>query len=326
MTVPTSYGGGGRTSLERYVVIEELLAAGAPIAAHWIADRQIAPAILAHGTETQRRRYLPEICSARSFFALGMSESEAGSDLAAVRTRASVADGGWRLNGTKLWTSGAHAADTIIVLARTSDLDEHDRHAGLSQFLCDLPTPGVSVNPIRSMTGEHHFNEVVFDDVFLPNEAVLGAVGEGWTQVTAELAHERSGPERFLSTFPLLSAMCSQIAGDSGDGPFDHSVVGSLVARAWSLRRMSVAVAAALGRGEKAAVPAAIVKDLGTCFEQDVVDAALTGLDGADADLASALALPRLLARAVMHSPGFTLRGGTNEILRGVVAREMGLR
>jgi acyl-CoA dehydrogenase len=326
MAIPKTYGGSERGSLERYVVIEELLAAGAPVAAHWIADRQIAPALLRFGTEEQRRTYLPRIASAQAFFALGMSEADAGSDLAAIRTKATKVDGGWRIEGAKLWTSGGHHAHAMVMLARTSPVDPQARHSGMSQFIVDLPNPGVKINPIRLMSGEHHFNETVFDNAFVPDEALLGNVGDGWKQVTAELAYERSGPERILSTVPLLTSMFRRLATAADAPEAELAALGTLLSRARSLREMSLSIASALQRGEAPDVAAAIAKDLGTRFEQDVVDTALRILDGVGADAVSPDELERLLSRAALHSPGFTLRGGTNEILRGVVARGMGLR
>lgn len=326
MAIPKEYGGSERGSLERYVVIEELLAAGAPVAAHWMADRQIAPALLRFGTEEQKREYLPRIAAAQAFFALGMSEADAGSDLAAIRTRATKVEGGWLINGAKLWTSGGHHAHAMVLLARTSPVDPNTRHNGMSQFIIDLPTDGVTINPILLMSGEHHFNEVVFEDAFVSDYAVLGTIGEGWKQVTAELAYERSGPERLLSTFPLLSAMFFRFGTAVNTPEAVLVALGTLLSRARSLREISMSIASALQQGEAPDVAAAIAKDLGTRFEQDVVDTALRILEGVHADAGSADELERLLARAALHSPGFTLRGGTNEILRGVVARGMGLR
>lgn len=326
MAIPKQYGGSERGSLDRYVVIEELLAAGAPVAAHWMSDRQIAPALLRFGTEEQKRRYLPKIAAAESFFALGMSEADAGSDLAAIRTKATKVDGGWRIEGAKLWTSGGHHAHAMVMLARTAPVDPQARHAGMSQFIVDLPNPGVTINPIRLMSGEHHFNETVFDNAFVPDDALLGVVGDGWKQVTAELAYERSGPERILSTFPLLAAMFRRVEEGGDVSEAELAALGTLLSRARSLREMSMSIAGALQRGEAPDVAAAVAKDLGTRFEQDVVDTALRILGEAMADAGSERTLERLLSRAALHSPGFTLRGGTNEILRGVVARGMGLR
>jgi acyl-CoA dehydrogenase len=329
MTVPVSYGGQGKSALDRYVVTEELLAAGAPVAAHWIADRQTAPSLLRYGTEQQKQRYLPAIARGECYVALGLSEPDAGSDLAGVRTRAAKVAGGWELTGTKVWTSGAHRAHLIVVLARSGPPEGRNRRAGLSQFLVALPSPAVRIRPIRLLSGEHHFNEVVLDGVFVPDDMVLGEVGEGWRQVTAELAFERSGPERFLSTFPLLDCLVRELAsqglaGGAGAPAAAAVTLGETVARIWALRQMSLAVAGALAQGEAPEVAAALVKDLGTRLENEVID--VTRLLARVEAAPGAEGLPGLLAGAVLHSPGFTLRGGTNEILRGVVARALGLR
>ena len=219
MVIPTEYGGQGRTYLERYVVTEELLVAGAPVAAHWIAERQIGPSLLRYGTEEQKKAFLPGISRGEVTFGIGMSEPDSGSDLASVRTRAERVDGGWRLTGTKVWTSGAHEADAFFALARSAPLDPAHRHDGLSQFIVDLHDPAVRIRPIISMGGDHHFNEVHLDGVVIPDDRVLGEIGSGWEQVTSELAYERSGPERILSTYQLLAAAAS--AMDDGRLPLD---------------------------------------------------------------------------------------------------------
>ena len=327
LTIPQEYGGHGLGHLHRYVVTEELLAIGAPVAAHWVADRQVAPGLLAYGNEEQRQRFLPRIASGRYYSAIGMSEPGAGSDLAAVSSKAIRTDGGWILNGRKVWTSGAHHAHQAVVLARTSPLDPEHRHAGFSQFIVMLDSPGVTIDPIVLMSGEHHFNELVFEDVFIPEANVLGEIGAGWHQVTAELSFERSGPERILSTAPLITAAVRTIA-NQGDDVDDRTAaaVGDLLARLISLRQLSVSVARALTEGKDAANRAALVKDLGTTFEQDSVELVADLLDFADTQDPPDWRLRELLATARVHKPMFTLRGGTNEVLRGVVARGMGLR
>ncbi|MEV4678427.1 MULTISPECIES: acyl-CoA dehydrogenase family protein [Actinomadura] len=319
MTLPERYGGHGRSPLERFVVIEELLAAGAPVGAHWIADRQTGPSILAHGTEEQKDRFLPAIARGECFFAIGMSEPDSGSDLASVRTRAERDGDGWRLHGTKVWTSGAHLAHAILVLARSAPRGD-DRHAGLTQFIVPLPDERVAVRPIRGLSGEHHFNEVVLDGVRVPDSMVLGRVGDGWRQVTAELAYERSGPERLLSTFLLVRLLHGR-----ADGPAARRTLGRLTARLWALRQASLGVAGALDAGLTPDVPAALVKDLGTRFEREVIEAVREHA-GVEPDPASPDPLARALAESVVQAPGFTLRGGTNEILRGIVARGLGVR
>ncbi|WGX96946.1 acyl-CoA dehydrogenase family protein [Nocardioides sp. L-11A] len=322
MTFPAAYGGAAAGALARFVVTEELLAAGAPVAAHWIADRQSGPGLLRFGTEEQKQTYLPRIARGECFFAAGMSEPDTGSDLASVRTRGTRVEGGWRISGTKVWASGAHRAHAMIALVRT-EARTADRHAGLTQVIVDLPDPDVHIRPILLLSGEHHFNEVVFDDVFVPDDRVLGAPGAGWQQVTSELAMERSGPERVLSTFPLLSALVDRLASAGSEA--SAARLGALVARLWTLRQMSLAVAGRLQAGAAPAVEAALVKDLGTRYEGVVIEAARE-LGGAVPDLGSADPVASLLAESILHSPGFTLRGGTNEILRGVVAKELGVR
>jgi alkylation response protein AidB-like acyl-CoA dehydrogenase len=324
MTWPKRYGGHERTAMERYAVTEELLAAGAPVAAHWIADRQSGPNLLRYGTEAQREALLPRIAAGECFLVIGMSEPDSGSDLASIRTQATRdANGDWVVSGAKVWTSNAHHSHYAIVLVRSSPADPENRHAGLSQLLVDLSLPGISINPIRILDGGHHFNEVVFDDVVVPGDMLLGEEGGGWHQVTAELAFERSGPERFLSTYPLIAEF-GRRAAETQD-PAQLATLGRISARLLALRQLSLRIAAALDRGELPNTAAALVKDVGTTFEADVVDEVRRVVD-VPASLDSADPLGRALAEAQLHAPGYTLRGGTNEILRGIVARGLGLR
>lgn len=321
MTWPRAYGGQGRSALERYVVLEELLAAGAPVAAHWIADRQSGPLLLRYGTETQKQAHLPAIARGEMFFCIGMSEPNAGSDLAGIKTSAVRTATGWRLSGQKLWTTNAHRAQRMIALARTSVAES--RHGGLSQFLVDLSLPGVTIRPIADLTGERHFNEVFFDDVELGSDALIGSEGEGWKQVTAELSLERSGPERYLSSFRLLQLLAGA-AGPQVQEPL-LGLIGQSVAQLWTLRQMSVAVATQLAEGRDPVIEAAIVKDLGNSFEQQLPQL-FQALAGPDIDLVESGSLNAALGFLLQTSQSFSLRGGTREILRGIVARGLGLR
>ncbi|WP_168701316.1 acyl-CoA dehydrogenase family protein [Gordonia paraffinivorans] len=323
MTIPQAYGGRGRTATERFVITEELLAHGAPVAAHWIADRQMAPGILANGTEEQKQRYLPGIAAGTSFFAIGMSEPDAGSDLAAVRTRAVAGGDSWTISGTKVWTTGAHLAHAMVLLARTDGRPE-DRHEGLSQLVIDLPHPDIEIRPLESIDGQAHFNEVIFHDAVVDSSALLGERGKGWSQVMRELAFERSGPERYLSTMPLLRAWADELR-THGATEEQRVTLGTLTARAWALRSMSLQVADELSAGRRPDVLAAMVKDLGSTFEGDLVDA-IRSSSGVAARRSGGSRMERLLAQSVLHTPAFTLRGGTNEILRGIVARGLGIR
>ena len=322
MTWPAEYGGGARSALERYVVVEELLAAGAPVFAHWVADRQSGPLLLRFGSAAQRAAILPRIAAGACYFAIGMSEPDSGSDLASVRTRAERLRGGWRLDGTKVWTSNAHRCHYMIALCRTAPRGE-DRHAGLSQFLIDLEADGVRIAPIVDLAGRHEFNECVFEGVEIPADRLIGREGEGWRQVTSELALERSGPERFLSTFHLFRALVA--AAGPAPEPRRAEAIGRLAAELWTLRAMSLAVAGRLDEGAAPEVEAAIVKDLGTRFERAVAEALRLAVP-LEPEAGGTAAPAAALGAALLALPSFTLRGGTNEILRSIIARGLGLR
>lgn len=316
ITWPVEAGGAGKPGISRLVVTEELLRAGAPVAGHWIADRQIGPSILRHGSEAAKAKYLPGIASGETIFCLGMSETEAGSDLASVRTTATQVDGGWRITGRKIWTSQAHHATNAYVLARTARTDV--KHEGLSEFIVDMTAPGVEVRPIYDLAGEHHFNEVTFDDVLVPDDHVLGEIGNGWKQVTSQLSLERGGIERVLSTYPLLAATLAALA----EGSLDRGVAaraGRILARLSALRAMAVDVALEIDTGGSPVTDAAVLKDLGTEFENQVIEFAReTTLVEPDPD---ASGLAGLLAGAITSAPGFTIRGGTSEVLKTLIAR-----
>ena len=326
LTWPKQYGGQERSFLERFVVTEEMLAAAAPCAAHWFGDRQTGPSLLRHGSEYLKQKYLPAIARGEMAFALGMSEPGSGSDLASVRTRADKIEGGWSVSGQKVWTSWAHKADAFFVLCRTSPQTD-DRHQGLSQLIIDIKkSPGVTVRPIRFMNGEHHFNEVFLDKVFVPDNQVLGEIGQGWKQITSELALERSGPERYMTTLPLLVELIRRL-GESDDARA-HEMVGRLTARLWTLRRMSLAIALALdpASGNQGTVDlateAALVKDMGTFYEREIIDAARV-LVAVEPTLDATDTFERYLAECILSAPVSTIRGGTTQVLRTLIARRL---
>ncbi|MDE1173874.1 MAG: acyl-CoA dehydrogenase family protein [Parvibaculaceae bacterium] len=322
MTWPKQYGGGERSFFERYVVLEEMLAAGAPVGAHWIADRQSGPLLLRFGNEEQRQFFLPKIATGTCFFCIGMSEPDSGSDLAATRTRADKVEGGYLVNGTKLWTSGAHHAHYMIGLFRTH-YDPAKKHDGLTQFLVDLKTPGITIRPIRDLSGNAHFNEVIFEDVFVPENRLVGAEGTGWDQVRAELAFERSGPERYLSSFLLLVELIREVQKTGGTRAEEE--IGRLVAHLVTLRQMSLSVAGMLNAGENPALEASVVKDLGALYEQELPVRAHE-LTGIEPTIGTGSDFQQVLGYLTQVTPSFSLRGGTREILRGIIARGLGLR
>ncbi len=319
MTWPRRYGGHERSMLERYVVLEEMLAAGAPVGAHWVADRQSGPLLMRYAPDTLAPRIVPRIARGECFFCIGMSEPDSGSDLASIRTKAVNTPQGWVINGRKVWTSGAHRAHYMIALVRTGERSEN-RHGGMSQFLVDMQTPGLTVRPILNQLGEHDFNEVTFDDVTVPHDCLIGEEGGGWAQVGAELAFERSGPERYLSSTQLLLEMLA--VADANDER-QAVALGRIVAQYGTLRQMSLGVAGMLSRGENPALAAALVKDQGALVEQAMPDIA-HDLFGGRTDPGSTLA--QAMRYATLAVPSFSLRGGTREIMRGMIAKGLDLR
>jgi alkylation response protein AidB-like acyl-CoA dehydrogenase len=319
MGVEREYGGSGRDAVERFVVVEELLAEGVPLSAHWIADRQTAPAIMRYGTPEQKRRFLPAIAAAECFFSIGMSEPDAGSDLASVRTEARRGDGGWHVNGAKIWTSFAHLNHYVLLLARVHGTSREDR--SLIQLIVDPHAPGVELGPIELLTGEHHFNTLMLDDVFVADDMVLGRPGQGWEQVTNELVSERAGPDRFMSVLPLLAMFLERI-GDCPD-PRTAEEVGRLVARYWSVRQLCLSVARLVDQGHVPSLHGSMAKDLGTALEQDTVDVIRRRCQD-DVTDGSGAPFVQLLWEAILMAPSFTIRGGTTEILRSIISRGLG--
>lgn len=320
MRLPEQYGGHERSALERYVILEELLAAGAPVGAHWVSDRQSGQLLLRYANEEIKQDFLPRIARGELYFCIGMSEPNSGSDLASVRSRAERTANGWRVNGSKLWTSGAGKCHYMIALLRTGPPGE-SRHGGLSQFLLDLKTPGISIHPVRNLLGEEDFYEVIFEDVDLPPDALIGGEGDGWKQVTEELTLERSGPERYLSSIQLMVEM---ISAASIEDPHHSIELGRLVAEVATLRQMSMGIAGMLSRGEDPALLAAIVKDQGALLEQRIPEVA-HDLFGIELGQRSS-PLETVMTYTVQAAPSFSLRGGTREILRGIIAKGLGLR
>jgi alkylation response protein AidB-like acyl-CoA dehydrogenase len=322
MALPPEYGGGGRDYFARFVLVEELLARGAPVSAHWIAERQSAPLILRYGTEAQKRFYVPPVCRGELFFAIGMSEPQVGSDLASVRTRATPTSSGWLLNGQKIWTTNGDHCHHMIALVRTSGAPE-DRQKGLSQLVFDLKTPGITIRPIQDLSGDRHFCEVFFDNVELPGDALIGEEGSGWQQVTAELAYERSGPERLYSSIVLFDTWLQHLREHGADDA-SAALAGRIVSHLAVLRSMCAGVAARIDAGGSPMTEASLVKDLGTEFEQFIPIALADAI--ASSPHPASPPLLRTLAYITQFAPTFSLRGGTREVLRGLIARGLGLR
>jgi 3-oxocholest-4-en-26-oyl-CoA dehydrogenase alpha subunit len=313
MSIAPEYGGHGRSAVERLVVVEQLLARGAPVGYHWFADRQSGPSIQRFGTEKQKQEYLPRIARGELSFAIGMSEPDSGSDLASLRSKADRQGNGWLLNGTKIWTTGAAHATHILGLFRTSD----DKHLGLTQFIIDCATPGITISPIRFIDGTSDFCEVAFHDLFLNDEYRLGDVGAGWMQNTSELVLERGGVDRWISMVPLIESWAPRTLGMS---EMARSDLGVMAARLWGLRGVSLAIARLVDQGHSPVTEAAMAKEMGTRFETDCVTMITRHL-GRAPDPKSEDPWEALLAKAILVSPSWTIRGGTSEILRTIIAK-----
>lgn len=324
MCWPRRYGGQERSFLERYVVNEEMFAHNAPNTYYFTADRQSGPTLIRYASERIKAEVLPRIVAGEAAFCIGMSEPDSGSDLFAARCRATRSEGGWKINGRKIWTTNAHNCDYMIGLFRTSPATAENRRHGLTSFLVDMRAGGIECRRIDQMSGISDFNEVVFDDVFLPDDQVIGEIDGAWKQATTELAYERSGPERFLETFAVLKHLVI-LAGPGAD-PRMQEHLGRLAAELHCLRRMSVSVAGMLEAGREPVVEAAVVKDLGTIWEQELPHRVREASAFADRATEGYAVFEDVLQFCTRIAPKLTIQGGTTEILRGVIARGLGLR
>jgi acyl-CoA dehydrogenase len=323
-TWPKQYGGRERSFLERYVLTEEFRIHNAPTGVFFTADRQSGPTIIKYGSEALKQDILPRIVRGEAQFCIGMSEPNSGSDLYAARTKATKIDGGYLINGTKIWTSNAHQSDYMIGLFRTSQPTKENRRHGLTSFVVDMKAKGITCRQITQMSGQREFNEVHFEDAFVPDGNLLGEVDGAWKQAASELAYERSGPERFLETFYVLTEFVRAV-GEEADARSAEGI-GRLVAQLHTMRRMSVSVAGMLEAGKDPTVEASIVKDIGTLWEQALPSTVRTLSAFIDEEPGNKRPLAQSIAYAQTVAPKLTIQGGTTEVLRGIIARGLGLR
>lgn len=324
ITWPKKFGGQERSFLDRYVITEEFRAVSAPTSSYFTADRQSGPTIMKYGHEDVQNEILPKIVSGDCTFCIGMSEPGSGSDLFGATTRATKTDGGYLINGAKIWTSNAHNSDYMIGLFRTAPPTKENRREGLTQFVVNMKTPGITINPVINMVGRHEFNEVVFEDAFVEDKYVMGTPGEAWKQATSELAYERSGPERFLETFYILTELV-RVLGDQPDLRGAEGI-GRLTAQLHTLRRMSVSVNGMLAEGLEPTLQGSIVKNLGTLWEQALPAKARDLAAFVDPDPTNMASFQHVLEFATTIAPKLTIQGGTTEVLNGIIARGLGLR
>ena len=325
ITWPKKYGGQEKSYLDRLIVIEEMLRYGAPVAAHWLTERQIGPALLSHGTEDLKQEFLPRIAKGEVYFAAGLSEPEAGSDLASLQTRAVEKDDCFVIDGQKVWTSGAHECQYIYLIVRTDP--EALKHKGISEIIADLSLPGVTINPLVNIAGKVHFNEVFFDDVCVPKKYLIGQKNQGWYQIVEQLDYERSGPERLMSNYPLLQDVIQYAKEVGVSEEIKHKLAGLEVE--FEVGRLLIyRVAWLLSQGNLPNYEAAMSKAFSTSFEQKVANMA-TQILGLYGQLMPGSKFAPLSGRAAFNyldSIGYTLRGGTSEILKNIVAtRGLGL-
>jgi alkylation response protein AidB-like acyl-CoA dehydrogenase len=319
MTWPVAEGGGGRPPIERLVVFEALISGGAPVASAWFADRQIGPTLLEFGTPEQRRRWLPDILAGESLWCIGMSEPDAGSDVASIRTRA-VRDGDrWIVNGQKIWTSGAALADWCYLIARTDP--DAPPHQGLSEFVVDMRSPGIEVRPIVDAVGNRHFCEVHFTDVEVPAEHLVGTENGSFGQVMRQMEHERGGIDRLVSNRALFDDVVG--LADRADPRVRQRLAA--IETGYRIGRLLV-VREVLGQAPRGF--SAATKTFCTEFEQQVAAfcAAVLGTATTAWDPASARGLAARVARNICYAPGYTIMGGTTQILRNILGeRVLGL-
>lgn len=328
LTWPKKYGGQERSYLDRVVLTEELLRAGAPVAAHWLGDRQVGPALLAYGSEEQKAEILPRVTKGDIVFCLGMSEPGAGSDLASLRTKAVEEGDSFSLTGQKIWTSFAHVADYAYLVARTDA--NAPKHKGISEFLIDMRTPGITVRPLVDITGEHHFNEVFFDNVRVEKKWLIGEKNRGWYQIASQLDYERSGIERLLSNYPLFrdTVRYAQESGRAKD-PLVRNQLAQMQIELDMGRFMVYKVAWLLSQGHVPNHEAAMAKCFCTEVEQRIAQG-ISGLLGDYAVLLPGSPAARLagrVAREYLYAPAYTIQGGTSNVLRNIMAiRGLGLQ
>ena len=307
MTWPVAYGGGGRPGIERIIMAEEMISVGAPIAASWFADRQMGPSIYTYGTEAQKAAFLPGMLSGETSWCIGMSEPDAGSDLAALKTSADRDGDHYVLNGQKIWTSGAASAEYCYVICRTSR--EGPPHRGLSELIVPMDLDGIEVRPVRDMVGNSHFCEIFFTDVRVPADNLVGTEGGAFKQTMIQLGYERGGIDRLVSNRPLYDLALEH--ADLTDSLTRQEIAA--IETGYRLGRLRV-YRGALGEGS--ADYSAGTKAFCTEHEQRVAEFAARVL-GPAATVGDAV------PTAVCYAPAYTIQGGTSAIMRNIVGERI---
>ena len=310
MTWPVEHGGGGRPPIERLIVGEEMIKAGAPIAASWFGDRQMGPALIQYGTPGQQHEFLPQILSGETTWCIGMSEPNSGSDLASLKTNARDDGDEWVINGQKIWTSFAADADYVYLICRTG----HDGppHAGISEIIVPMDTPGIEVRRIKDMTTNRHFCEVFFTDVRVPKSNLVGKLGGAFGQTMRQLEHERGGIDRLVSNHAYFELAKSR--ADLSDPNVRQEIAaiesGYVIGRILVIREVLRQAPAGFS---------AATKCFCTEHEQRVAQFASRTL-GMETTLWTEW------TKDWLYFPGYTIMGGTSNVMRNILGeRVLGL-
>jgi len=310
MTWPTQFGGGGRPAIDRLIVFEEMITLGAPLAASWFGDRQMGPSLIAYGTPEQQKRFLPEIISGQASWCIGMSEPNAGSDLASIATSA-VEDGDeWVINGQKIWTSFAAVADYCYLVCRTSK--DGPPHAGVSEIIVPMDTPGIDIRPIKDLTTNQHFCEVFYTDVRVPKHNLVGQLGGAFKQTMRQLEHERGGIDRLVSNRAMYDMAVSR--ADTSDPIIRQEIAaletGFRIGRILVIRELLKQAPSGFSAATKC-----------FCTEHEWrVAQFVSKVYGAEAMLWNDL------THGVAYAPGYTIMGGTSNVMRNILGeRVLGL-
>ena len=309
------YGGRGATVLEQLVYTEETTRARAPLPLNVIGLNNIAPAIMQYGTEAQKTTLLPRMMRADDIWCQGMSEPEAGSDLAALRTRA-VRDGDdFVVNGQKIWTSLGHRADWCQLYVRTDP--EAQKHAGISCLIVDMKLPGIEVRPLVTLNGDTDFAEVFFHDARVPADALLGPLNAGWQVATTTLSHERAGAARLYAEMQvrLEELVADFAAADAGDDPVTLRRLGAIAVRIKYLEVLCQRSISATLHGGDALGSASLAKTIWGEIGQDLAALAfdVLGKPGVKSQWADY----RLTSRSL------TIAGGTSQINKNITAQRV---
>jgi alkylation response protein AidB-like acyl-CoA dehydrogenase len=318
---PEEYGGRGASLTQSAIFFEELARARAPLPANVLGLLLAGPTIMAYGTPEQKERFLAPIVTAEEIWCQGFSEPEAGSDLASLKTRAVQQNGGWRITGQKVWTSGAQFSKWCMLVARTDP--EAPKHKGLTYFLMDMEQDAIQVRPLRQITGEAEFNELFIEDAVVPEENVLGGVGNGWKVALTTLMNERAGLAFFLQVRlrQLLDEVLSEAAGRGLlDDPVVASKLGELHLKAEVLRLTAYRGLTAIERYGQPGPEGSLTKWMWSETNQQ-----LTQLT-ADLLGPEAVRAHSRWSYELLRARGNTIEGGTTEILKNIVAeRVLGL-